>query len=284
MMELQHFYDPKDDDIKLNSSELEQVLPVLSRDAQTSGRSIQALKVDEIIQSWIVSSPILASYLVKTFQFLMTLGIDQSKIRFRQHLEHELAHYAKDCWDLEIMTRQGWIECGGLANRGSYDLKNHAEASGTSLMAERQLTEPKPVKIYGIKVKSPKKFKKTPEVLKFVKSMNQEQIQRIAEDDSDSIEIEGVSVAKNELLIKEEIRNVQVESFYPEVIEPSFGLGRILVALLEHNFQQREVDGRKFFTFPVCFQHLIDFQIRTLARSCTIQDFRYDDCQHQRIG
>jgi glycyl-tRNA synthetase (class II) len=47
------------------------------------------------------------------------------------------------------------------------------------------------------------------------------------------------------------MRNVQVESFFPEVIEPSFGLGRILSAVLEHSFQQREVDGRKFFTFPV---------------------------------
>ena len=253
MMELQHFHDPLAKIVQLSSKQRDQVLPMLSREAQTSGGSIQAISVEDILSSEMISSPILASYLVKTFDFLMKLGIDQSKMRFRQQLDHELAHYAKDCWDLEIMTRQGWVECGGLADRGSYDLKKHAEASGANLMAERQLASPKQVKMYAIKVKSPKKFKKTPKVLSFVKNLNQEQMAKMAEElvASPSIEIEGVEVKKSELLIKEEMRNVQVESFFPEVIEPSFGLGRILSAVLEHSFQQREVDGRKFFTFPV---------------------------------
>ena len=253
MMELQHFHDPQAGIAQLSSRQRDQVLPVLSREAQISGGSIQAMSVKNILLSKMVSSPILASYLVKTFDFLMKLGIDQSKIRFRQQLDHELAHYAKDCWDLEIMTSQGWVECGGLADRGSYDLKKHADASGANLMADRQLASPKQVKMYGIKIKSPKKFKKTPKVLSSVKNLNQTQIAKISESLSlsGSIEIEGVELKKSELVIKEEIKNVQVESFFPEVIEPSFGLGRILSALLEHSFQQREVDGRKFFTFPV---------------------------------
>ena len=44
---------------------------------------------------------------------------------------------------------------------------------------------------------------------------------------------------------------LKVESFVPHVVEPSFGLGRILTVLLEHNFCTREADGRRFFTFPV---------------------------------
>ncbi|CBY18832.1 unnamed protein product [Oikopleura dioica] len=252
MMELQHFHDPQAGIDQLSSRERDQVLPVLSREAQISGGSIQAMSVKNILLSKMVSSPILASYLVKTFDFLMKLGIDQSKMRFRQQLDHELAHYAKDCWDLEIMTRQGWVECGGLADRGSYDLKKHADASGANLMAQRQLASPKQVKMYGIKIKSPKKFKKTPKVLSSVKNLDQTQIAKISESLSlsECIEIEGVELKKSELVIKEEIKNIQVESFFPEVIEPSFGLGRILSALLEHSFQQREVDGRKFFTFP----------------------------------
>lgn len=31
-------------------------------------------------------------------------GIDPKKLRFRQHMSNEMAHYAKDCWDAECKT------------------------------------------------------------------------------------------------------------------------------------------------------------------------------------
>ena len=84
-------------------------------------------------------------YLSKTFDFLTSLGIDQSKIRFRQHLDFELAHYAKSCWDVECLTSHGWVECGGFAQRGCYDLEQHSSASGTSLLAQRPLDAEKKI-------------------------------------------------------------------------------------------------------------------------------------------
>ena len=32
------------------------------------------------------------------------IGIDEKKLRFRQHLDTEMAHYASDCWDAECHT------------------------------------------------------------------------------------------------------------------------------------------------------------------------------------
>ena len=52
------------------------------------------------------------------------------------------------------------------------------------------------------------------------------------------------------LTIKKIEKNVQVESFLPEVVEPSFGIGRIFTVVTEHNFNRRAADGRRFFTFP----------------------------------
>ena len=37
-------------------------------------------------------------------------GVDVSKMRFRQHMANEMAHYAKDCWDAELLTSYGWVE------------------------------------------------------------------------------------------------------------------------------------------------------------------------------
>ncbi|ORX76710.1 glycyl-tRNA synthetase [Basidiobolus meristosporus CBS 931.73] len=53
--------------------------------------------------------------------------------RQRPHEEHELAHYAKGCVDVEYKFPWGWGEVEGVANRGDYDLKQHSEHSGVRL-------------------------------------------------------------------------------------------------------------------------------------------------------
>ena len=49
--------------------------------------------------------------------------MDPKRLRFRQHLKTEMAHYASDCWDLEIKSSYGWVECVGHADRACYDLQ-----------------------------------------------------------------------------------------------------------------------------------------------------------------
>lgn len=60
------------------------------------------------------------------YLFLTHLGIDKDRLRFRQHLPNEMAHYAADCWDAEIECSYGWIECVGIADRSAYDLRAHS--------------------------------------------------------------------------------------------------------------------------------------------------------------
>lgn len=43
--------------------------------------------------------------------------MDPKRMRFRQHLSTEMAHYAADCWDMEILVSYGWTECVGHADR-----------------------------------------------------------------------------------------------------------------------------------------------------------------------
>ena len=90
------------------------------------------------------------------------IGIDEKKLRFRQHLDTEMAHYACDCWDAECHTSyvrpvvspfcfvhvapptflQGWVECVGCADRSCFDLDRHMKHSGANLYAQETLTEP----------------------------------------------------------------------------------------------------------------------------------------------
>ena len=60
-------------------------------------------------------------------------GIRPERLRLREHDGDELAHYAKGCADVEYEFPFGWSELEGIANRGDYDLRQHAEASGKNL-------------------------------------------------------------------------------------------------------------------------------------------------------
>ena len=67
------------------------------------------------------------------FNWYIDLGIKKENLRLRQHSKEELAHYAKDCYDIEYLFPMGWAELEGIANRGDYDLTQHAKFSGKDL-------------------------------------------------------------------------------------------------------------------------------------------------------
>ncbi|MEK7653290.1 MAG: glycine--tRNA ligase [Patescibacteria group bacterium] len=57
-------------------------------------------------------------------------------LRWRQHQQDELAHYAKEAWDIEYRTpfsSDGWSEFAGVHNRGDWDLSRHAKFSGVDM-------------------------------------------------------------------------------------------------------------------------------------------------------
>lgn len=65
-------------------------------------------------------------------------------------MSNEMAHYACDCWDAEIHTSYGWVECVGCADRSCYDLTQHAQHSGVKLAAEKQLPQPKVIDVVEV--------------------------------------------------------------------------------------------------------------------------------------
>lgn len=69
----------------------------------------------------------------KTFEYwkeqrmkwYVSLGMDKSKLRFRDHEPEKRAHYAKYATDIEYEAPFGWSEFEGIHHRGDFDLKNH---------------------------------------------------------------------------------------------------------------------------------------------------------------
>jgi len=110
------------------------------------------------------------------WQMALDLGLNEKKLRWREHEEFERSHYSKKTMDIEYFYPFGWKEMWGLAYRTNYDLSNHMKNSGVDLNYTDQITK---------------------------------------------------------------------ERYIPHVIEPTFGLSRLLITLIVDSFNKEEVNNKK---------------------------------------
>ena len=69
-------------------------------------------------------------WLEQRLEWYVRLGIDREKLRLRAHDADELSHYSSATSDVEYLYPIGWSELEGIANRGDFDLTQHARVSG----------------------------------------------------------------------------------------------------------------------------------------------------------
>jgi glycyl-tRNA synthetase len=63
----------------------------------------------------------------------LDLGVPAEQLRLHEHAKEDLSHYSRGTTDVEFAYPWGWDELEGVANRGDYDLTQHANASGVAL-------------------------------------------------------------------------------------------------------------------------------------------------------
>ena len=88
--------------------------------------------------------------------------------------------------------------------------------------------------------------------------MNDEQkeamLKTMEEEKSVSVNVEGkgeFKVSQQHVTFERETRHVVEEKYTPSVIEPSFGIGRIVYCIFEHCFKVRAEEAtRTYFFFP----------------------------------
>jgi glycyl-tRNA synthetase len=67
------------------------------------------------------------------YDWYVELGIRPDHLRLRAHGPDELSHYSSATSDVEYLFPIGWSELEGIANRGDFDLRQHAEYSRQKL-------------------------------------------------------------------------------------------------------------------------------------------------------
>lgn len=112
----------------------EEVLPLWSGKSQKAKKGVEDISLKDAIKKGLVKSEAYAWCLFLAYKFVRSLGIAKANIRYRQHKEEEMAHYAAEAWDLEVKTHTfGWVEIVGVHDRQDYDLKQHEKYSKKDL-------------------------------------------------------------------------------------------------------------------------------------------------------
>ncbi|KAK1318338.1 hypothetical protein QJS10_CPB04g00106 [Acorus calamus] len=266
LAEIEHFVDPEDKAHPKFSDVASLEFLMFPREAQLGGEQARKIILGEAVSKGTVNNETLGYFIGRVYLFLTRLGIDKDRLRFRQHLPNEMAHYAADCWDAEIECSYGWIECVGIADRSAYDLRAHTDKSGVQLVAQEKFSEPREVeklvitpskKDLGLAFKASQKM-----VTEALEAMTEKEALEMKA----SLESKGevafqvctlgktVTINKKMVSISVVKKKEHQRVFTPSVIEPSFGIGRIIYCLFEHSFYTRaskaEDEQLNVFRFP----------------------------------
>lgn len=255
--EAEIFLDPEDKTHPKFSKIADETLYLASQDVQLNEKETLELTAQEALDQGIVSSETLIYQLYLAKKFLNEIGIKDEVLRFRQHLPGEMAHYALDCWDVECLTdKYGWVEIIGIADRGDYDLTAHSKFSNEELDIYKEFDEPKLIKKTVIKPNLKKfgpAFKgDSPKIKTYIENLSEDEVSdikaAIEADGKFTLELDGSYEILEEHLIFEDIEEeIKGEKIIPHVIEPSFGIDRILYCTLLHSF--KETEEKDYFQF-----------------------------------
>jgi len=233
------------------------------------------------LEKGIICSPLLCHHLILAYAFMRTLGFQNNALRFRQHLPREMAHYASDCWDLEVSIRVGegvldWIETIGIADRSAYDLSSHMEASGRDFRVFEKFDEPRMEKVITVKPdmkKLGRQFKKDAGFIsEILTSAPQEFLEKVwAHMKGEATGQLGgeffVNLEKKEVLLEnpgkllavpldyvtleETMEKITGRKYIPCVIEPSYGIDRIIYGLLNNAIHHEKKEGGDYTYFTL---------------------------------
>lgn len=234
MAELEYFIDPQAE-LNQDLGDLGDVTLVLVGDRKEP----TSTTLQSALNSGLIRHATVAEFIGRTYRFLEGVGIHTNKIRFRQHEQDEMAHYAVDCWDAEIQGSYGWIECVGIAHRGCYDLEAHEQATGKPLRARREFNEPRTTVIDAWTINGATAgpaFKALAGQVKLaVENLPKDTVFpcTLTIENGTEVEVLPEHVKPNQKTIKE-----TGEWYLPHVIEPAFGIDRIIWHVLDHAYHE----------------------------------------------
>jgi glycyl-tRNA synthetase len=141
----------------------------------------------------------------------------------------------------------------GIADRSAYDLNQHTKGSGQNLVAKRMFPEPVVRDVtrieVALKVLGPVFRGEAKKVADMLTSMDPSSVKEMV-DAGGPVKVEmedgrSVEVPVEAVTVTEGHEKLSHETFTPHVVEPSFGLDRLMMAVLEHSYIEMDSSPMK---------------------------------------
>ncbi|MEM3382494.1 MAG: glycine--tRNA ligase [Nitrososphaerales archaeon] len=244
MMEIELFFDPLNPRCPFLSQVEDEELRIIPEDLVEKGvESPLKITVKEALIKGIIKQEWLAYFMALSKKFLTKLGLSEDKQRFHAKIPSERAHYSAQTYDHEVLLDKfGWVEVAGHAYRTDYDLSSHMKRSSIDMSVSVPLE--KPIKVKHLKMNiNMKKIKETfpdkfNDLIKVLNKKNPEDVKKEI-DASGVIMIEDLKLPKEVIEFVDVDEEIKVRRFIPHVVEPSFGIERLVYATLDHAYFEK---------------------------------------------
>ncbi len=251
--DIEFFIDPQSPQCPLLSEVEEenlQLLPAIQKQRGTKETLLVTAK--EALRSGLIETEWQAYFMILAKHFLSKLGVPDEKQRFVEKLEWERAHYSEQGYDQEIyLDGLGWTEVSGHNYRTDYDLKHHMKSSGVDLRVFKEREQPglsSTVTIKPVRGKIGLSFKENaPEVIDLLSEASVTEVQN-------SLKEKGYFMAGAFRILPVHVNFVSQKMektgrrFIPHVVEPSFGIDRLVYVSLEYAYGS--LKGRTLLKLP----------------------------------
>lgn len=253
IMDVEFFFDPEEpNSFLLKDVEDETLKLVLAENRSKGSEEAVEVTVKEALEKSYIKAEWQAVFMAFAKKLLITLGVPPEKQRFIEKLPWERAHYALQCFDQEVyLERLGWTEVSGYAYRTDYDLKRHMQFSGVDMRIYKEYKKPVEMEKAFLKPVMSKLgpvFKaEAAKVADLLSKADPEVVEA-------SVKESGCYILGKYRILPEHVKIMhrKVEErgkhLIPHVVEPTFGLDRLVHTALEYAYRVKE--GRVLLSFP----------------------------------
>ncbi|MEB3851376.1 MAG: glycine--tRNA ligase, partial [Desulfurococcales archaeon] len=252
--EMEYFMDPEDEEGSCPwfSRAAGVRVRILSCSDKREGREPREVTLGEAVESGLIIHRCLAYWMGVAQEFVESLGIPPEDVMFEEKCPEERAHYSSQTFDqLVRASRWGWVEVSGHSYRGDFDLSRHMRYSGQDLTVFKPYPRPVVVKRKKVLVNKAvvgRLFRsEAPKVIAALQALDPEEVEaRVGR--GEPVRAGGYEVPPEAVRVVEVEEKVSGRKIVPHVVEPSFGVERLLYVALEHAY--REVEGRVVLSLP----------------------------------
>jgi glycyl-tRNA synthetase len=252
--EMEYFMDPEEPDSSCPWFErlAGKRIRVQSCEAKRRGEAPRELTLQQAVDEGVIIHKCLAYWMGVAQEFIESLGVKPEDVMFEEKCPEERAHYSSQTFDqLVRVSRWGWVEVSGHSYRGDFDLSRHMKYSGADLTVFKPYPKPAIVKRKKVIVNKAivgRMFKsEAPRVIAALQALDPGIVEEKVSM-GEPIVVEGYTVPPEAVSVVEVEEKVSGRKIVPHVVEPSFGVERILYVVLEHAY--REVEGRVVLSLP----------------------------------